>query len=184
MRWGNWEEPLAPHPVGICGSKGIATSALEHTAQTFLDSILAITRIGSKQQEIFSEVSGVGHRRAEERHVPQRRSCFVYRRHDAGQVSGISEGRSEGHIGGAPSPQPRANHDAFGNLWRKVLFELLPWHLAELSSGEHHARREDVLPQPPVLEGAYPQTVLGKPAPDRGARCARWIDDETSPPGS
>ena len=72
--------------------------------------------------------------------MPQRRPYFEYPRHGAGQVSGISEGRGEGHIGGTPSPEPCANYDTFGNLWPKVRFELLPWYLAELSSGEYHAR--------------------------------------------
>jgi hypothetical protein len=78
---------LSPRPVGICGGKGIATSALEHTAQILIDPLLAIARIGSEQQEIVSEVSGTGHRRFEKRQVPQRWRCFKYPRHRAGQVS-------------------------------------------------------------------------------------------------
>src|SRR5215207_8222895 len=178
MRWGNWEEPLAPRSVGNRGGEGIATSALEHTAQIFFDPILAIARIGSEQQKVFSEVSGADHRRAEKRQVPQRRPRFEYPRHSATQISGILEGRGEGHVGsGAPGPDPRAHHDAFGYLRLEGGIEFPPWNLAELSSGEYHARRQHVLPEPPVLEGAYPQTVLGKPASNRGARGARRIDD-------
>ena len=109
--------------------------------------------------------------------MPERNLRLDQVRHRPGKIRYGVEASGEGYVGvGAPGPEPGAHDDPFRASWGEEGSDLLARHLPTLAARQHNARRQDVLSEPTVLEGAHPQAVCGQPTPDGRTGGARRVD--------
>ena len=78
----------------------------------------------------------------------------------------MAESQDVGHIlVGASGTQPGSDYHCPSALGADDGLQFIAPHGLKVANRRHHVGREDVLPQPAVLERADPQAILGEPAP-------------------